>query len=171
LRLSLDLVIIGFNPSVPAWRTGHYYANPRNDFYRLLYRHGFTSRLLAPADDVVLPTEFGIGMTDLVARPSAMARDIPVTEFRAAVRDKLANVVAFRPAVICCNGYGVYRLVAGTQLALGSGACAATEIGGIPVYAVPSSSGAACALRAERERSWAVVGAAVALVRAKRGSA
>ena len=40
LRPGLDVVFVGFNPSLPAWRTGRYYANPGNRFYRLLWEVG-----------------------------------------------------------------------------------------------------------------------------------
>lgn len=34
LAEKLDLVIVGFNPSLVSWAKGHHYANPVNNFYR-----------------------------------------------------------------------------------------------------------------------------------------
>jgi thymine-DNA glycosylase len=53
--------------SVPqtAWAKGHYYANPSNRMWALLFRAGITDRLLRPEEDGTLPITAGIGFTDL----------------------------------------------------------------------------------------------------------
>jgi double-stranded uracil-DNA glycosylase len=139
LRPDLDVVFVGYNPSLPAWRTGHYYANPGNRFYRLLFETGLTPRLLVPTDDRRL-LDFGIGVTDLLPVPSARADLVPVAQFRAAVPEVLAKLESFRPRAVCANGIGVYRLLLnrppsrlGLQPAVG--------IGSSTVFVVPSTSG------------------------------
>lgn len=164
LRPNLALIIVGFNPSIPAWRAGHYYANPRNEFYRLLHRHGLTHRLLTPAEDILLPTEFQIGLTDLVPRPSVGVVNIPTAEFHEAADDTRRLLVSLCPALLCCNGYGVARYL--LRLKQNDHVAVSDTLEGIPVRIVPSSSGAACALALEREQAWAAVGK---LVNAARG--
>lgn len=138
LRPGLDVVFVGYNPSLPAWRTGHYYANPGNRFYRLLYESGLTPRLLVPSDDHLLP-DFGIGATDLLPLPSARADMIPAARFKEAaplLREKLRN---FAPRSVCCNGIGVYRhLVGGPPAGLG---LQPEPIGTAALFVVPSTSG------------------------------
>jgi TDG/mug DNA glycosylase family protein len=163
LKPDLALIIVGFNPSIPAWRAGHYYANPRNEFYRLLYRHGLTNRLLTPSEDVLLPEVFQIGLTDLVPRPSVGVANIPAAEFRAASGETRKLVISLRPRLLCCNGNGVARHLLnlrGTANAPLSG-----DLEGIPVCVVPSSSGAACALARERDQAWAQLGRMVNALR------
>src|SRR3954447_11673030 len=80
LAPSLRVVFVGFNPSIPAWRTGHYYANPGNRFYRLLHEVGLTPRLLTPLEDRTLLAH-GIGAIDLLQIPSAGIGDLPSATF------------------------------------------------------------------------------------------
>src|SRR6266508_4396248 len=72
----LDVVFVGYNPSLPAWRTGHFYANPGNRFYPLLYQSWLTPRLLMPAEDRTLPS-YAIGLTDLVPLATGQANQVP----------------------------------------------------------------------------------------------
>lgn len=110
----LDVVFVGYNPSLPAWRTGHYYANPGNRFYRLLYESGLTPRQLLPSEDRSLPS-FGIGATDLVHEPSARADELPKEKFRAAKPKLIEKLSLHKPRAICCNGLGVYEYLFGER--------------------------------------------------------
>lgn len=148
----LRLLIVGYNPSIPAFRSGHYYANPSNRFYRLLHDSGLTPRLLLPEEDRLLPT-FGIGVTDLCSTPSAMAHDLPAARFGEGAAAIAALVRRWRPRLVCCNGYGVFRALCGAAPA-GPGLQEGALVAGTPVFAVPSSSGAASAFTAERAAAW-----------------
>ena len=139
LRPDLDVVFVGYNPSLPAWRTGHYYANPGNRFYRLLFESGLTPRLLGPADDRTLP-DYGIGATDLLPDPSARADVIPVTRFRAAAPAVLVKLAAARPRAVCCNGVGVHRLLFGVP-PVRLGLQPDVRVGTSVLFVVPSTSG------------------------------
>ncbi len=139
LRPDLDVVFVGYNPSLPAWRTGHYYANPGNRFYRLLFESGLTPRLLSPAEDRML-LDYGIGATDLLAEPSTRADLVPAARFRDAAPAVLMKVAAARPRALCCNGVGVHRLLFGTsppRLGLQPGVLVGTSA----LFVVPSTSG------------------------------
>ena len=148
LRPDLDVVFVGYNPSLPAWRTGHYYANPGNRFYRLLFESGLTPRLLAPAEDRSLP-DHGIGVTDLVPLPSARAADLPADQFRAAAAGVIAKLVALSPRAVCCNGVGVYRHLFGRAL-MRLGHQPEVAVGKAAVFVVPSTSGLVNGRAAER---------------------
>ena len=139
LRPGLAVVFVGFNPSLPAWRTGHYYANPGNRFYRLLFESGLTPHLLTPAEDRTLP-DHGIGATDLVPLPSARAELLPAASFRAAVPALVAKLEAHAPRAVCCNGIGVYRHLfraAPPRLGLQPD----RRVGQSALFVVPSTSG------------------------------
>ena len=56
LAPGLDVVFCGINPGRVAAAAGAHFANPRNDFWRLLHEGGFTPRLYEPHDEVSHPT-------------------------------------------------------------------------------------------------------------------
>ena len=152
VRPGLDVVFVGYNPSLPAWRTGHYYANPGNRFYKLLFESGLTPRLLSPAEDRSLP-DFGIGATDLVPLPSARADLLPAASFRAAAPALLARLEALRPRAVCCNGVGVFRHLFGQSPAR-LGLQADRRVGSAAVFVVPSTSGLVNGRAAERSTAF-----------------
>ncbi|HEY4391041.1 MAG TPA: mismatch-specific DNA-glycosylase [Paenibacillus sp.] len=107
LRTGLSVVFIGFNPSTKSGEVGHHYANPRNNFWRILYRSGLTPRLYTAAEDHEL-LELGYGFTNIVSRPTRAAEDITREEYaqgRQILREKLE---LYRPQVACFVGKGVY---------------------------------------------------------------
>ncbi|MCM3042839.1 mismatch-specific DNA-glycosylase [Paenibacillus motobuensis] len=107
LRTGLSVVFIGFNPSPKSGEVGHHYANPRNNFWRILYRSGLTPRLYTAVEDHEL-LELGYGFTNIVSRPTRTAEEITREEYaqgRQILRDKLE---LYRPQVACFVGKGVY---------------------------------------------------------------
>ena len=144
----LAVVFVGYNPSLPAWRTGHYYANPGNRFYHLLFESGLTPRLLSPTEDRALP-DYGIGAADLLAVPSARADLIPADRFRAAAPSLLDRLAALRPRAVCCNGVGVHRHLFGVPPAR-LGLQPDRRLGDSAVFVVPSTSGLVNGRAAER---------------------
>lgn len=60
----LDVVFVGTVASTASASAGHYYSNPRNQFWLRLHQAGLTKKQLRPKDDTALPA-FGIGLTDL----------------------------------------------------------------------------------------------------------
>jgi len=148
LRPGLDVVFVGFNPSLPAWRTGHYYANPGNRFYRLLWEVGLTPHLLSPSEDRTLP-DHGIGAVDLLPVPSARADLVPAAAFREAAPALLARLAELEARAVCCNGVGVYRHLFGRAPGR-LGRQPGEAIGGSAVFVVPSTSGLVNGRAAER---------------------
>ena len=69
LRNGMKLIIVGCNPGDRSARVGHYYAGRGNEFWPLLYDSGVVPELLDHHNDKRM-IEFGIGLTDLVKRPT-----------------------------------------------------------------------------------------------------
>ena len=157
----LRVLFCGYNPSIPAFRSGHYYANPSNRFYRLLHASGLTPRLLHPEEDGLLPG-LGLGLTDLCPVPSAMARDLGASSYAGGAEALAALIAAYRPRLLCCNGYGVFRALFG-HAPSGAGLQAGALFAAVPAFVVPSSSGAASALTAVRLAAWLDLGKLAAL--------
>lgn len=143
----LRLLFVGYNPSIPAAKLGHYYANPVNHFYRLLAESGVTPRLLAPAEDGLLPS-FGIGCTDLCPTPTAQAGHLPPGMLRAGRETLRAKIEQFAPAWVCFNGLGVFKAFWGyPPQDMGP---QAEVIGVSRVFVTPSTSPANNGLMAQR---------------------
>jgi len=103
----LSILFIGFNPSLQSGETGHHYANPRNNFYRILHRSGLTPRLYDASEDQDL-LKLGYGFTNIVARPTRGVDDIKRQEYaegREILRRKLRQ---YLPRIACFVGKGVY---------------------------------------------------------------
>jgi TDG/mug DNA glycosylase family protein len=150
LAKNLDVLFVGFNPSLISWKLGHHYANPVNHFYRLLYESGLTPRLVKPEEDGMLP-QYGIGLTNLVLDiPSANESEVPVAAYRAARDELTGKILHYAPRLVVFNGIGVFAYYYGyrpRKLGLQS-----ELIGASRVFVTPSSSGAANALIKQRKR-------------------
>ena len=113
LQPGLDIVLVGLNPSIPSAQTGHYFANPRNRFWPAFNGAEMTPEpLTAETDYRVL--EFGIGMTDIVKRPTPAN---PLLHVEAEVHDiALPDDVflAFESQATCL--FGALLTVAGDEV-------------------------------------------------------
>lgn len=151
------LLFVGYNPSIRAARLGHYYAGRNNRFWELLAAGGLTPRRLAFTDDALLPA-MGIGITDLVKRPTRSAAEVAPAEFRAGAARVRRLVEALRPAVVAYNGKGVYLRAAGVPRAPW-GLQPGEIVPGVADFVVPSPSGLARIAFAEKARWYAELAA------------
>src|SRR5260370_12539813 len=111
LRRGLRLVIGGCNPGEQAARLGHYYAGRANLFWPLLYDSRIVPEPLEYKDDNRM-IEFGIGLTDLVKRPTRGVEEIDRQEFaegRIILSQKLEEFV---PRLVGFNGKILFAIFA-----------------------------------------------------------
>ncbi len=146
----LRLVFVGFNPGAMSAARGHYYANPSNRFYRLLFESGLTPRQLSPEEDRRLP-QFGIGVTDLCPWRAGQPEVLTRQDVARGRRALLARLRRLKPRVIAFNGLSLFEWVLGRKARPGR---RPERIGRSVVYALPSPSGRANALARERRRAW-----------------
>ena len=138
LQPDLDLVFVGFNPGERSAAVGHYYAGRGNLFWPLLYEARLVPEALTYAEDYRI-MEFGIGLTDLVKRPSRSSADLSRAEARAGAVTLAGKLMTYAPRVVCFNGKGVYAWYSGRPtVALGP---QNETIGQASVFVVPSTSG------------------------------
>ncbi len=107
LKPNLDILFVGFNPSIRSAETGHHFANPNNRFWTILHQAGITPRKFHPTEDIKL-LDLGYGLTNIVPRPTKAAQEITKEEYlegRAALIDKIKFS---QPKVVCFVGKGVY---------------------------------------------------------------
>jgi double-stranded uracil-DNA glycosylase len=112
----LRVLFSGINPGlVSAW-TGHHFARPGNRFWPALHLSGFTPCLLKPAEQEEL-LEYGLGITNLVVRPTARADELTAEELRAGGVRLTALARRYRPKVVAVVGVTAYRAAFGRKAA------------------------------------------------------
>ena len=108
LRKGMKLVIVGCNPTESSVRAGHYYAGRGNAFWPTLFEGGVVPEPFDYPDDRRV-IEFGIGLTDLVKRPTKTVEELKREDFaegRIVLAQKLEE---FAPRVVAFNGKVVYE--------------------------------------------------------------
>ena len=144
LKEGLDIVIVGLNPSAYSVEAGHYFANPRNRFWRALNLSRLTDAELSPELDYTL-LDCGIGFTDVVKRPTSQATGLSQADFRRWVPVLREKLETHQPLISCFQGLMAYRQyrkhsdgVSGV-LSLG---LQTQDIGASKVFVVPNPSAA-----------------------------
>jgi TDG/mug DNA glycosylase family protein len=107
----LICIFVGTNPGVTTATTGHAYAHPSNQFWKLLHSSGCTDRRLHPSQDVDLPRLHSMGNTNIVSRPSKDAGELSKAEMAAGTPILEAKVAKFRPEAVCIVGKGIWEAV------------------------------------------------------------
>jgi mismatch-specific thymine-DNA glycosylase len=136
LRKGMKMVLVGINPSDRSARVGHYYAGRANSFWPLLYETGVIPEPLGYEEDRRI-IEFGIGMTDLVKRPTRGIEEIERQEFaegRVLLAQKLEDL---HPRVVAFNGKTAYEKFTGRSCKFG---LQKEQLYGASVFVLPSSS-------------------------------
>jgi double-stranded uracil-DNA glycosylase len=104
----LRVLFCGINPGLYSAAAGRHFARPGNRFWPGLHMAGFTGRLLAPQDSNEL-LALGYGITSLVRRPTATARELTPSELVAGRRRLAQKARAYRPQWVAILGVGAYR--------------------------------------------------------------
>ncbi len=132
----MRMLLSGLNPSWYAADAGVGFARPGNRFWPAALAAGIVSKDRDPAHAL---RHHGIGMTDLVKRPSAQAKELTAAEFRHGHARLGMMVEMLQPAVVCVVGITGWRAASGDRhaaLGLQPG-----TLGGRPVYVMPNPSG------------------------------
>ena len=105
---NLDIVLVGLNPSLRSVEVGRYFASPRNRFWRAINRSGLLSAPLDYTTDYKMP-EQGIGLTDIVKRPTRGASDLRAADYRKWAPMLKSKIERFEPLIVCFHGAVAYR--------------------------------------------------------------
>jgi TDG/mug DNA glycosylase family protein len=134
----LDVLFCGINPSLMSAERGHHFARPGNRFWPALHLAGLTPRRLTPEEDREL-LRHGLGVTNLVDRPTRAAAELAPAELRAGA-EALADLVArYRPRVVAVLGITAWRQAFDRpRAALGA---QPERIGGAVTWVAPNPSG------------------------------
>ena len=137
LRPGLDVVFVGSNPGVVSAERGHYYAKTGNDFWPLLHQARLIPEPLTYLDDARI-VEHGVGLTDLVKRPSPGMADLSRQEMEAGVPRLRTKLRYFRPRLVCFNGKRIYEVALGHRCEYG---LQEERLEDALVFVMPSTSG------------------------------
>jgi TDG/mug DNA glycosylase family protein len=108
LAPGLRVVFCGINPGRVSAAAKAHFANPRNDFWRLLDDAGFTPRRYTPQEQFEL-IELGLGLTNAAYRTTRGSGDLRAADFEGAA-ERLERIARERrPCVIAFVGKEAYR--------------------------------------------------------------
>jgi TDG/mug DNA glycosylase family protein len=104
----LRVLFCGINPGTLSGELGLHFARAGNRFWKLLCAGGFTKSVLLPAEQHTLPG-LGLGITNLVDRPTAGASELSAAELREGATQLEAKVGIVRPRYVAVLGLQAYR--------------------------------------------------------------
>jgi TDG/mug DNA glycosylase family protein len=108
LAPGLRVVFVGINPGRLSDAARAHFANPRNDFWRLLHAARFTSRLYEPHEQFALLQE-GIGVTNAAPRTTPGSGDLRRADFAGAAERLETIARELRPGWLAFVGKEAYR--------------------------------------------------------------
>jgi double-stranded uracil-DNA glycosylase len=150
LAAGLRVVFCGINPGLASAAAGAHFANPRNDFWRLLHAAGFTPRLLRPQDQRQV-LRFGLGLTNAARRTTPGSGDLRRGDF-AGSAERLAEIAAeLRPGWLAFVGKEAYRGTFRERPGLGPQARHLSET---RLFVLPSTSPANAAVPYRERLEW-----------------
>jgi double-stranded uracil-DNA glycosylase len=134
----LDVLFCGINPSLISAERGHHFARPGNRFWKALHGSGFTPRLLSPDEDASV-VEYGLGITNVVDRPTRSAAELSAAEMRAGMASLARLVERYEPQVVAVVGLTAWR--AGFERPDAGLGLQQDRVGGRPAWVLPNPSG------------------------------
>ncbi|MEX2647248.1 MAG: NUDIX domain-containing protein [Gaiellaceae bacterium] len=149
LAPGLRVVFCGINPGRVSAAAGAHFANPRNDFWRLLHAAGLTPRVLDPSEQFSV-LEHGIGLTNAAYRTTKGSGDLRSADFAGSAERLARLALELRPAWLAFVGKEAYRGAFGERPELG---LQERRLGETELFVLPSTSPANAAVPwAERHR-------------------
>lgn len=107
LKKNLDIIFVGYNPSIRSSETGFHYANPNNRFWKILFEAGLTNTKMDPSENKHL-LDLGYGLTNIVSRPTKSAEEITPEEYAEGRKELKEKIQFYKPRIVCYVGKGVY---------------------------------------------------------------
>ena len=146
----LRAVFCGINPGRRSAAVGAHFANPRNDFWRLLADAGLTPRRLDPAEQHEL-VRYGFGLTNAAYRTTRGSGELRRADF-AGAEERLEWIAGeLRPGAIAFVGKAAYLGAFGARCEHG---LQERRLGETLLFVLPSTSPANAAVSYEERLRW-----------------
>lgn len=102
----LKVLSVGLNPSIPSIEKGYYFANTRNRFWRAFNQSNILPQKFIPGPDVhsELLNDFSIGFTDVVKRPSKMAKQLRSADYKHDAPLLREKIEVYTPKLVWFHG-------------------------------------------------------------------
>ena len=133
----LEVVFCGLNPGMAAAAAGHHFLGRGNRFWTVLHQAGFTPHQLSPQEDRSV-LDYDIGLTAMVARPTARATQVMREEYADALPALLQKLDFYRPRCIAFLGKPAYQAISEQQQVAWS---EQLFLGATRVWVLPNTSG------------------------------
>jgi len=144
------VVFCGINPGRASAAARAPFANPRNDFWRLLHAAGFTPRPLEPHEFHELAA-YGIGLTNAARRTTRGSGDLRAADF-AGAPERLEGIArTLQPRVIAFVGKAAYQ---GTFRERPEHGLQERRLGETALFVLPSTSPANAAVPWDERLRW-----------------
>jgi TDG/mug DNA glycosylase family protein len=150
LAPGLKAIFCGINPGRVSAAAGAHFANPRNDFWRLLHEAGLTPRLLAPSEQFAL-LDHGYGATNAALRTTPGSGDLRRADFADSARRLEGVARDLYPRAIAFVGKEAFRGAFGERPVLG---LQERRLGETALFVLPSTSPANAAVPYAERLRW-----------------
>lgn len=141
IRPGLLVLFVGINPGLRSAAIGHHFAGHSNRFWKLLFESQLVSEPLTYQDDWRLP-DWGLGLTNIVSRPSAGIDVLKPSEYAAGRKRLAASVQRYQPHAVALLGVTIYRRLFQEQKTGGISLGLQDKVlAGRPVFVLPNPSG------------------------------
>ena len=141
IKPGVRVLFVGINPGQRSEAIGHHFAGYSNRFWPLLYDSKLVTERISAEDDDRLP-EWGLGVTNLIARMTPGIDALRPEEYVAGARVLRRKIRRFKPAIVGLVGVSIYRSLfnvrSGTHVSLG---LQAETLEGARVFVLPNPSG------------------------------
>lgn len=146
----MDVLFVGINPGLRSAAVGHHFAGHSNRFWKLLYGANLVSLPLTFQDDCRLP-EWGLGLTNIVSRPTAGIDTLTKQEYLDGRAQLFKKIRRFHPKIVALLGITVLPFLISTQGVLPRKAASNKQkrvlgwqeerVEGTPLFLLPNPSG------------------------------
>ena len=150
LARHLRVLFCGINPGRVSAAAAAHFANPRNDFWRLLHAARFTRRLLEPQEQWDALDD-GVGVTNAAYRTTPGSSDLRRGDFAGSAERLERFARELEPAWIAFVGKEAYRGAFGERAELG---VQERTLGATRLFVLPSTSPANAAVPWDVRLDW-----------------
>ena len=150
LGAGLRVIFCGINPGRVSAAAAAHFANPRNDFWRLLHAVGLTPRVVRPEEQFEV-LDYGIGLTNAAPRTTKGSGDLRSADFRGSAERLERLACGLRPAWIGFVGKEAYRGTFGERPDLG---VQERRLADTALFVLPSTSPANAAVPYAERLRW-----------------